>query len=80
LDEDESRFRPDEDFIDRFVEDAVDEDAVARSFCEAKTEKCARRKTGYSNAVLLQAFDWQSWMRGGERRRRFTRAPRRGSG
>jgi len=71
LDEDESRFRPDEDFIDRFVEDAVDEDAVARSFCEAKTEKCARRKTGYSNVVLLQAFDWQSWMRGGREEASF---------
>ncbi len=71
MDEDESRFRPDEDFIDRFVEDAVDEDAVARSFCEAKTEKCARRKTGYSNVVLLQAFDWQSWMRGGREEASF---------
>jgi len=63
---DESRFDPlaSKDLIERFVEPCdVDEEVVAVCARETKTRKCARRKTGYSNVVLLQAFDWQSWRR-----------------
>ena len=51
------------DLLERFIEREMDEVEVAVSACTVKEAKCSTCKTGYSDVVLLQAFDWLSTKR-----------------
>ena len=61
------------DVLERFVEPDVDEELVAKSAEAERVTKCGTRKRGYSDVVLLQAFDWLSARRAADRGKSYYR-------
>lgn len=61
------------DVLERFVEPDVDEELVAESAEAERVSKCETCKRGYSDVMLLQAFDWLSARRAADRGKSYYR-------